>query len=70
VTKNITENRKTNLRFILKNLEKFCTDNDIRLGQAIEIIMNKNMDSLFNIENKDLNDLFIDYISKNQNLIK
>ena len=70
MVKDITEDRKVNLGFILRNLEKFCTNNDIRLGQAIEIIMHKNMDSLFNIENKDLNDLFIDYLSKNQHLIK
>ena len=64
------EKRAYELELLMKNLSKFCIDNDLRLGQAIEIIMTKNMDSLFNIENDDLNDIFISYIAENQNLIK
>ena len=64
------EQRIENLEYITSNLLKFCSENDIRLGQAIEIIMKGNSDSLFNIENKDLNDLFITYLSENQHLIK
>ena len=64
------EQRIEHLEYICSNLEKFCTDNDIRLGQAISIITaDKNID-LFNIENDDLNSLFIDFISCNQHLIK
>jgi len=64
------EKRIKDLDKIMLNIKKICVDNDIRLGQMIDILQSKYNFDLFNIENDKLNDYFLDYLRENQSLIK
>ena len=60
---NFTPKRKraTDLLMLTTNINKFCTDNDIRLGQLINILEKKYQIDLFNVENSKLDKLLKDF---------
>jgi len=60
---------EVNLSQLIYNLKKCSIDNEFSLPKTLSLFINKT-DDLENMSDNDLNDLFIDYISKHQNLIK
>jgi hypothetical protein len=54
------EKRKEDLDALLINLNDLCSENDLRLGQVIDIAMNNTTVDLFTIENDKLNDLILE----------
>ena len=63
------EKRIENLEYVTQNILKVCSENDLRFGQMISILERTYNFDLFSVENDKLNEYFIDYLSKNQNLI-